>query len=531
MTTAQAISHHERVLTGKPNGHTLLANSMANPPPRSVYRWHQEWRSQKYGPQGNPSLKLQENKPRYLAQGTDVSITSVADDSWAVLVVTPIMHRAQQLESARDIIFVDSKSSCDETRSTITVLLTATKAGAVPIALVIHSSQTREGYKQAFQQLKSQHPLCFGNSPAPAVFMTDNSRPEKDALHETWPSARQLLCHFHVLQAEWRWLTSTKNQAAKEERRHLMRAFQKILYAKTMEELQTAKEELHCHKHEAFIKRVETFLQHQQEWVLLYRAGTVTRGHNTNNYSEASIRILKDIVLCRTKAYNAVALVEFTITTWEKYFEARLLRHAHNRDSSHRVAFQHLLQKLPNDFAKSIVQVDGALYSVPSSSGTSSYEVDADIGFCSCWRGSQGAFCKHQAAVQKAFGGCFPNSPELTPEDRRRLGYLALGDRCPNIEFFLPMMPGGNEEVTVACTSAHSEQAMHADVSQLPESPPEPFPDRKEKPEDMEEKYCALEKELRRVHKLAEDSAVYPKLLDAVTAQLKNVTTRTMKDN
>ncbi|XP_077521465.1 uncharacterized protein LOC144132731 [Amblyomma americanum] len=355
--------------------------------------------------------------------------------------------------------------------------------------------------------------------------MTDNSRPEKDALHETWPSARQLLCHFHVLQAEWRWLTSTKNQAAKEERRHLMRAFQKILYAKTMEELQTAKEELHCHKHEAFIKRVETFLQHQQEWVLLYRAGTVTRGHNTNNYSEASIRILKDIVLCRTKAYNAVALVEFTITTWEKYFEARLLRHAHNRDSSHRVAFQHLLQKLPNDFTKSIVQVDGALYSVPSSSGTSSYEVDADIGFCSCWRGSQGAFCKHQAAVQKAFGGCFPNSPELTPEDRRRLGYLALGDRCPNIEFFLPMMPGGNEEVTVACTSAHSEQAMHADVSQLPESPPGPFPDRKEKPEDMEEKYCALEKELRRVHKLAEDSAVYPKLLDAVAAQLKNVTT------
>ncbi|XP_077504046.1 uncharacterized protein LOC144114289 [Amblyomma americanum] len=110
MTTAQAISDHERVLTGKPNGHTLLANSMANPPPRSVYRWHQEWRSQKYGPQGNSSLKLQENKPRYLAQGTDVSITSVADDSWAVLVVTPIMHRAQQLESARDIIFVDSTS-------------------------------------------------------------------------------------------------------------------------------------------------------------------------------------------------------------------------------------------------------------------------------------------------------------------------------------------------------------------------------------------------------------------------------------
>lgn len=61
----------------------------------------------------------------------------------------------------------------------------------------------------------------------PRVFMTDNSRAEKDALTEVWPSSRQLLCHFHVLQAEWRWLTSGNN-AAKDERQQLMAAFQKV---------------------------------------------------------------------------------------------------------------------------------------------------------------------------------------------------------------------------------------------------------------------------------------------------------------
>uniref|UniRef100_A0A6G5AGM2 Putative mule transposase domain protein n=1 Tax=Rhipicephalus microplus TaxID=6941 RepID=A0A6G5AGM2_RHIMP len=53
---------------------------------------------------------------------------------------------------------------------------------------------------------------------APQVLMSDNSSAEKAALQQTWPSARQLLCHFHVAQAEWRWLTS-HNSVDKDQRR------------------------------------------------------------------------------------------------------------------------------------------------------------------------------------------------------------------------------------------------------------------------------------------------------------------------
>ena len=35
------------------------------------------------------------------------------------------------------------------------------------------------------------------------------------------------------------------------------------------------------------------------------------RGINTNNYAESGIRILKDIVFKRVKAYNLVQLFEF----------------------------------------------------------------------------------------------------------------------------------------------------------------------------------------------------------------------------
>lgn len=211
-----------------------------------------------------------------------------------------------------------------------------------------------------------------------------------------------------------------------------------VLYAKEPGELEAAKEDLRALPHESYVRRVEAFLQCEEQWVLLYRAGTLTRGQNTNNYSEASIRILKDVVLSRTKAYNAVALVEFVTDTWEKYLENKIMRHANHKEPSHRISFEGLLHTALDMDANKIVQIDQALFHVPSSSGTVLYEVQADFGLCSCWAGRRGSFCKHQAIVQKTFGGDFPNSPELTLEDCAQLGQLALGDRCPPRGFHKP---------------------------------------------------------------------------------------------
>lgn len=81
---------------------------------------------------------------------------------WSVLIVTPIMNRAQQLKSSQEIIFIDSTGSVDTTSNTITVILTISKAGAIPIAILIHYGQTEESYKGALSLLKLSFPLCFG---------------------------------------------------------------------------------------------------------------------------------------------------------------------------------------------------------------------------------------------------------------------------------------------------------------------------------------------------------------------------------
>lgn len=57
--------------------------------------------------------------------------------------------------------------------------------------------------------------------------MTDDSAAEKKALKFIWPESLQLLCQFHVAQAEWRWLFS--NQEVKKcDRPRLMKLFQAV---------------------------------------------------------------------------------------------------------------------------------------------------------------------------------------------------------------------------------------------------------------------------------------------------------------
>ena len=80
-----------------------------------------------------------------------------------------------------------------------------------------------------------------------------------------------------------------------------------------------------------FVKRFEKFFVRREEWVLAYRRNLLTRQNNTNNYAEASIGIFTDIVFCRTKAFNVVALVDFCISMWEPHLKERLLEYAHSR--------------------------------------------------------------------------------------------------------------------------------------------------------------------------------------------------------
>jgi len=101
--------------------------------------------------------------------GVEIHIDDTDKSRWCILAVTPIMKRAQSLPQAAEIIFTDSTGSCDAQKSILTLLITATKGGAVPIGALIHNRIDGIGYKQAYGMFKTYYPSGFGNRPVSGV--------------------------------------------------------------------------------------------------------------------------------------------------------------------------------------------------------------------------------------------------------------------------------------------------------------------------------------------------------------------------
>lgn len=113
------------------------------------------------------------------------------------------------------------------------------------------------------------------------------------------------------------------------------------------------------------------------------------------NYSEVCVRIFKDNVLSRVRAYNVKSLVDFVCTALETYYRHRFREFAYSRDSSARLLLQRLMKSTEYIKTEDIVQISAVLFQVPSSckgSSDSVYLVDCDMGCCTCAIGLTGKF-------------------------------------------------------------------------------------------------------------------------------------------
>lgn len=274
----------------------------------------------------------------------------VSENPFIMTVVTPIMKRANQEKSSGEIIFIDSSGSCDQSGSCVTFLFGSTKSGGIPLGCIIHQLQTQENYTLGFAQLKSVlGPTAFRGRGEPLVIMTDDSSAERNALKSVFPHSNLLLCIFHVLKAMWRWLWDSKHDIANQDRKHLMKLFRSIAYADNEENLVEMvdilmKTDQTSVKYPRFKNHCASLLNRKKEWCIAYRSTLRTREHNTNNIVESSIRVFKDIVLERCKAFNAAALVDFVGNTLEDYHRRRLLKYANVRVSKPELHFQKFCQ-------------------------------------------------------------------------------------------------------------------------------------------------------------------------------------------
>lgn len=388
------------------------------------------FREQHFGDRTERSVVciLKERQEKFCASGITVYIQ---ESPLIITIVTPIMKRAARPSFAKEVAFVDTSGSCDQTNTCVTFLFTASKVGAIPLAVVLHTAQTEGNYALAFAAVKKIFMKDgFSDQDFPRVFLTDDSEAERNALKSVFPSSVLLLCTFHMCQAFWRWLWESKHNIAQPDRKVIMLQFQELMYAKTHEDCEELFSDLIKYLEKKPYDNLKLHLEQlwgrRKEWCLCYRVNLITRGNNTNNYAEASIRIFKDIVLQRCRVFNACALVEFITDSFEKYHKRRLIEFSNSRRTELELTYLKFARKAKDI---SVTEIDQSCYHVASKADSHMfYTVCTDIAMCDCPFGQNEQFCKHLCAVQEKCKIYIKTAPLLTNEHKVDFAKIALGE-------------------------------------------------------------------------------------------------------
>ena len=131
--------------------------------------------------------------------------------------------------------------------------------------------------------------------------------------------------------------------------------------------------------------------------------------------------ILKDIVLCRVRAFNAIALAEFILTKLDQFFANKLINFVNGRAKLSSNALRFRIVDL-----KYIDTDDNIFFSVQTTKNQE-YRLSLKDWICSC--AVKAKFCKHLVTVADMVGvplplDCFVLS---TPEVKRLIAYIATG--------------------------------------------------------------------------------------------------------
>ena len=198
-----------------------------------------------------------------------------------------------------ELVFCDSTASLDNLNTAVFILSCGTSVGALPLAAVMTSSEDAVTLSAGLTALCHILPKCafFGRGPSlgPLTLLTDDCASELIALKSTWPQAELHLCVFHFLQSTWRWLWSSNSGICGTDRTTCMALTERLVYAPSEQALIEIKREVDKSPFQTFKKRLDDYWQRRKEWAVCFRKNFPTRGNYTNNYSEASIRIIKDI--------------------------------------------------------------------------------------------------------------------------------------------------------------------------------------------------------------------------------------------
>ena len=324
----------------------------------------------------------------------------IIDDDFIIVICSPLMERVHSLDKASQTVFIDSSGNMDRYNCRAFLLTTDSPVGGLPLAVFISSCETEKIITAGLQLLNEILPTnSFGGAgkSGPASFLTDDSTAQQNSLKKVYPKANIWLCSFHVLQAVWRWLWNSQHQINQDDRRDLYNLFKRILASNDEEDLHRNISAFHnnpaVHKYQNFVQHINKYLSRKENWCLCFRSNS--KGNNTNNIVESAVRVLKDKILNRSRAFNVQQLFYYLTETLPEYYSQKILEVISGRT-------QNITKYFPSKKkleSLEIIQESGEFFIVKNSNSNFEYQVNVTLGFCSCPIGNNGGPCKRQHFV------------------------------------------------------------------------------------------------------------------------------------
>ena len=271
--------------------------------------------------------------------------------------------------------------------------------------------------------------------------------------------------------------------------------FKKAIYAETEEEFKKCQIELEenevSRKYPQFLAHIQKSYGHRIEtWALFVRKAKnlPTRGSNTNNYCEASMKTTKEKQFERVRTFNLVELLE-VICDDSRIYQKKLIDIGHNRDTVQKQAKSKYIGKNSTLRRDQVVDIGGEKYLVESEKTEDKwYVLDMNSGYCQCPVGSTCAPCKHKAAVAKHFGkASFSVTPTEDPCQRALYHFIALGRTLPSHCYRNNDEPNSKPKVEVFIQNHLSnKQSEEVSVSETNTSEMEVDDDQNDKAEEFD---------------------------------------------
>ena len=505
MSPSAALSAHKKELQEEfgEDYYLKVGDRSQCPDLQSVFRLFKKIFAKEYGDTDD----LKENIEKTVSDSEVKAKYEFLNDGkdFIIAACTPLMERAHALEQSGHIVHIDASGNMDADNCRVFLLLSETCVGGLPLGILISSCESAEVLTAGLNLLKTiLPPNAFGGAgpeKGPMIFMVDDCDPEHISLRTAFPETLIWLCHFHILQAVWRWLWDGNHNIATDDRKSLFYEFRTLLrteieaeldqYAqrynnlkrylkaeerkknilkkikkkleKNMTDLQNieniAEEAFKEHlklfpdpsalelkfdesddllvKYPNFVYYVADYLERRKMWGSCYRR--YNRNINTNNTVESAFSVLKDQILLRYRAFNVAQLFQKLTIELPEYYSRKILDILAGRYCS---KLKYVPNKKKIKDLEIVCESENFEFTVRNVKKNTEYQTNVELGLCTCYMGKNKAPCKHQHFVILEKQLESNNVVPVTETQKERFHFIATGNEKVKSNWYKNLMPG-----------------------------------------------------------------------------------------